>query len=67
MWRGSLLPLGVGAAEGCDLLIFRLRLKWLGKDRSLVALDSSCTAPARSPARAISGPVFVSFVLFFAC
>ncbi len=31
----------VGAAEGCDLLIFRLRLKCQGKDRSLVALDSS--------------------------
>ena len=39
----------VGAAEGCDLLIliFRLRFKCLGKDRSLVALDSSYTAPTR--------------------
>ena len=38
-----MLPTGVGAAEGCDLLIliFRLGLKCLGKDRSLVALDSS--------------------------
>ncbi len=36
-----------GAAEGCDLLIFRLGLKWLGKDRSLVALDSSYTAPTQ--------------------
>ncbi|WP_230153137.1 hypothetical protein, partial [Pseudomonas brassicacearum] len=46
MWRGSLLPLDftVGAAEGCDLLIFRLKFKCLGKDRSLVALDSSYTA-----------------------
>ncbi|KIR13071.1 hypothetical protein PFLU4_58430 [Pseudomonas fluorescens] len=35
----------VGAAEGCDLLIFHLRLKGLGKDRSLVALDSSYTTP----------------------
>ena len=33
----------VGAGEACDLLIliFRLRLNCLGKDRSLVALDSS--------------------------
>ncbi len=30
-----------------DLLIVRLRLKCLGKDRSLVALDSSYTAPTR--------------------
>ena len=34
----------VGAAGGCDLLIFRLGLKCLEKDRSLVALDSSYTA-----------------------
>ncbi len=31
----------VGAAEGCDLLIFHLRLKCLGKDRSLASLGSS--------------------------
>ncbi|MGX1174612.1 hypothetical protein AB7M32_003337 [Pseudomonas sp. R151218B TE3479] len=44
--RVSLLPLGsVGAGEACDLLIFRLRLKWLGKDRSLAPLDSSYRAP----------------------
>ncbi len=30
-----------------DLLIFRLRFKCLGKDRSLVALDSSYTAPTQ--------------------
>jgi hypothetical protein len=44
----SLLPPCVGAGEACDLLIliFRLRLNCLGKDRSLVALDSSYTAPA---------------------
>ncbi len=33
----------------CVGLIFRLRLKCLGKDRSLVALDSSYTAPTRRP------------------
>ncbi|SDA85374.1 hypothetical protein SAMN03159443_03724 [Pseudomonas sp. NFACC15-1] len=31
----------VGAAEGCDLLIFCLGFKCFWKDRSLVALDSS--------------------------
>ncbi|SFW38946.1 hypothetical protein EDB98_104212 [Pseudomonas fluorescens] len=37
-----MLPLGsVGAGEACDLLISRLRLERRGKDRSLVALDSS--------------------------
>ena len=37
----------VGAAEGCDLLIliFHFRLNCVGQDRSLVALDSSYTAP----------------------
>jgi hypothetical protein len=37
----------VGAAEGCDLLIlvFCLKIKWQGEDRSLVALDSSYRAP----------------------
>ncbi|CAI8906785.1 hypothetical protein EMIT043CA1_30170 [Pseudomonas brassicacearum] len=38
----------VEAGETCDLLIFRLRLKCLGKDRSLVALDSSYTVPTLS-------------------
>ena len=49
-WRGSLLPRGsVGAGEACDLLtlIFRSGLNWLWKDRSLVALDSSYTAPTQ--------------------
>ena len=41
LWRGSLLPLVVGAAEGCDLLILIFRFKWQWKDRSLVALGSS--------------------------
>ncbi len=40
-WRGSLLPLGVGAAEGCDLLIVHFRLHCLRQDRSLATLDSS--------------------------
>ena len=39
---GFFMP--VGAAEGCDLLIFRLRFKCLGKDRSLASLDSSYAA-----------------------
>ena len=56
MWRGRLLALGcaVGAAEGCDLLIFRLRLKCLGKDRSLASLDSSYRPSGDSLA---TGPV----------
>ncbi len=54
--RESKLVLGsVGAGEACDLLIlilililiFRFRFKCLGKDRSLVALDSSYTAPTQ--------------------
>ena len=46
-----LAPGAVGAGEACDLLIliliFRLGFKCLGKDRSLVALDSSYTAPTQ--------------------
>jgi len=42
----------VGAAEGCDLLIwiFRLILNWLWKDRSLALLDSSYGAAEREQA-----------------
>ncbi len=51
-WRGSrsLLALGsVGGGEACDLLIFRWGLTWLGKDRSLFALDSAYTAFNQPP------------------
>ncbi|CAI8887245.1 hypothetical protein EMIT043CA1_20293 [Pseudomonas brassicacearum] len=59
MFHESLLPLGsVGAAEGSDLLIFRLGFKCLGKDRSLVALDSSYNAAQREQAPSSQGHVF---------
>ena len=45
----------VGAAEGCDLLIFHLGLKRPWKDRSLVALVSSYGKSAGASDQAATG------------